>query len=31
VIGGGVSGRITLAQVAALARKQEARIVDALD
>jgi hypothetical protein len=31
VIGGGVSGRITLAQVAALARKQEARIVGALD
>jgi hypothetical protein len=31
VIGGGVSGRITLAQVVALARKQEARIVEALD
>ena len=31
VIGGGVSGRITLAQVAALARKQEERIVAALD
>jgi hypothetical protein len=31
VIGGGVWGRITLAQVAALARKQEARIVAALD
>ena len=31
VIGGGVSGRIKLAQVAALARKQEERIVAALD
>ncbi len=31
VTGGGMSGRITLAQVAALARKQEARIVEALD
>jgi hypothetical protein len=31
VIGGGVSGRITLAEVVALAKKQDARIVSSLD